>query len=162
MPMNIRTITTIILSLAFIIPTKGQTKTERYTPKPFEPSSKELFKTISELDSIYFDTYNTCKLAKMDSLTSDDLEFYHDRNGLSNSKKDYIESIKKNICGKVTRTLTKRSIEVYDIRGYGAVEIGYHSFKNIYETGESEPSKFIILWRLKDKQWQLTRVISLH
>jgi hypothetical protein len=62
----------------------------------------------------------------------------------------------------VTRTLTRGSIEVYSIPGYGAVEIGYHSFKNIHEAGESEPSKFVILWRLKDKRWQLTRVISLH
>ena len=98
----------------------------------------------------------------MDSLTSEDLEFYHDRSGLSTSKKDYIESIKNNICGKVTRVLAKGSIEVYDIRGYGAVEIGYHSFKNAVEGVESEPSKFVILWRLKDKQWQLARAISLH
>jgi hypothetical protein len=60
------------------------------------------------------------------------------------------------------RTLTKGSIEVDSISGYGAVEIGYHSFRNIKEAGESDPSKFIILWRLKDNRWQLSRVISLH
>jgi hypothetical protein len=160
--MSIKTISTIILSLAFTIATKAQSISERYVPKPYEPSSKELYKTISELDSTYFDTYNTCNLAKMDSLTSEDLEFYHDRTGLSTSKKEFLNSTQKNICGKVTRTLTKGSIEVYNISRYGAVEIGYHSFKNIKEVGQSEPSKFIILWRLKDKQWQLTRVISLH
>ena len=148
--------------VAMISVAKSQPKTERYIPEVYVPSSLELYNTIINLDSTYFDTYNTCKLAKMDSLTSDDLEFYHDRTGLSTSKKDFMKSIQNNICGKVTRTLTKGSIEVYSIAGYGAVEIGYHSFRSINEKGESHPSKFIILWRLKDERWQLTRVISLH
>ena len=71
----------------------------------------------------------------MDSLTADDIEFYHDRGGLETSKKNLVESIHKNICGKVTRTLAPNSIEVYEIMGYGAVEFGYHSFKNIAADG---------------------------
>lgn len=98
----------------------------------------------------------------MDSLTAEDIEFYHDRGGLTTSKKELLTSIQKNIFGKVTRKLTNGSIEVYGIPGYGAVEFGYHSFVNIAEPGESHPSKFVILWRLKDKKWQLTKVISLH
>jgi len=98
----------------------------------------------------------------MDSLTAENLEFYHDRGGLTTSKKEYIESIKKNICGKVTRKLAKGSIEVYEIPGFGAVEEGFHSFRNLAEKSESEPSKFIILWRKQGNSWQLTRVVSLH
>lgn len=134
----------------------------RYIPQPYEPGSEPLYNTIAQLDSIYFDTYNTCNMEKMDSLTAEDLEFYHDRGGLMTSKKEYIESIKKNICGKVTRKLAKGSIEVYEIPGFGAVEEGYHSFHNLVEASESHPSKFIIIWRLKDKKWQITRVVSLH
>ncbi len=85
----------------------------------------------------------------MDSLTAEGIEFYHDRGGLTTSKKELIASIQKNICGKVTRILTKGSIEAYEIPGYGAIEFGYHSFKNIAEPGESHPSKFVIIWRLK-------------
>jgi len=135
---------------------------EHYKPAPYVPASKELYNTIVKMDSIYFDTYNHCKLDLMDSLTAEDIEFYHDRGGLSTSKMQLLESIKKNICGKVTRILTKNSIEVYEIPNYGAVEFGYHSFRNIAEQGESLPSKFVTLWRKKEGKWQITRVISLH
>lgn len=135
---------------------------KRYLPGAYMPGSIELYHTIVKMDSVYFDTYNNCKIAKMDSLTADDIEFYHDRGGFSHSKKELLASIKKNICGKVTRIITPGSIEVYEIPGYGAVQFGYHSFRNINEPGESHPSKFVTLWRLKDRQWQITRVISLH
>jgi hypothetical protein len=38
----------------------------------------------------------------MSSLVSDDLEFYHDKTGLSVGKQVFIEGIKNNTCGKVT------------------------------------------------------------
>jgi hypothetical protein len=148
--------------MALIYCAKAQVKNERYRPKPYVPTSHELYKTIADLDSVYFNTYNTCNLPLMDSLTATDLEFYHDKGGFSASKKDYLESIKKNICGKVTRVLTKGSIEVYEIAGFGAVEFGYHSFRNIAEPGQSEPSKFVIIWRHDKGKWQISRVVSLH
>jgi hypothetical protein len=100
----------------------------------------------------------------MASLTSDSLEFYHDRGGLTTSKTAYLEAIKKNICGKVTRELMPGSIEVYPIHGYGAVEIGYHRFHNNQEAGgtTSRASKFIILWHKKESGWEVARVVSLH
>lgn len=135
---------------------------KRYVPDAYVPASAELYNTIVKMDSIYFDTYNHCNIARMDSLTASDIEFYHDRNGYSHSKADLLASIQKYICGKVTRIITPGSIEVYAIPGYGAVEFGYHSFRNISEPGESHPSKFVTLWRLSDGKWQIARVISLH
>jgi len=155
-------IITACCCVALINCAKAQTKSDRYQPKPYAPSAHELYKTIVELDSVYFNTYNTCNIPKMDSLTANDLEFYHDRGGFSASKKDYLASIQKNICGKVTRILTKNSIEVYEIAGFGAVEFGYHSFKNIAEPGQSEPSKFMVIWRYDKGKWQISRVVSLH
>lgn len=146
----------------FLVNTHPDAGIGRYIPDPYVPASEELHKTISQLDSIFFATYNYCKLREMDSLTAEDVEFYHDRGGFTSSKKELMASIEKNICGKVTRTLTPGSLEVYEIPGYGAVEFGYHSFRNIHEPGESHPSKFVIIWRLKDDGWQMARVISLH
>ncbi len=134
----------------------------RYQPEPYAPSSPELHATIARLDSVYFNTYNTCDMKTMASMMADTLEFYHDRTGLSTSKADNLASVRKNICGKVTRELVKGSIEVYPIAGYGAVEIGYHTFRNIAEPGVSRPSKFIILWRHTNNEWKITRVVSLH
>ncbi len=137
-------------------------QTKGYTPDAYVPSSPALYKTIVRLDSLYFDSYNNCNLAVMDSLTAEDIEFYHDCGGLSTSKKDMIEAIHKNICGKVKRILAKGSIEAYEIPGYGAVEFGYHSFKNLVENEQGKPSRFVVIWRLKDNRWQITRVVSLH
>jgi hypothetical protein len=136
---------------------------QRYKPEPYIPVSVELFDTIAKLDSLYFDTYNNCNLEMMSTLMSDDIEFYHDKGGFSTSKSEILESIKKNICDKVTRTLAKGSIEVYPIHNYGAVEIGYHSFHNSAEPDEpSKDGKFIVVWQRANGIWKMTRVVSLH
>ncbi len=36
---------------------------------------------------------------------ADDLEFYHDKSGLSSGRQGLVEGVKNNICGKVTREL---------------------------------------------------------
>lgn len=131
---------------------------------PYRPESKELQDTIARLDSVLFDAYNTCKPDVFESLISDDIEFYHDRGGLSTSKKDLVQALKNNICGKVTRALLPGSIEVYPIPGYGAVEMGAHRFFNNQEKdqGWSHFSKFVHTWHKENGQWKLARVISLH
>lgn len=127
------------------------------------PLSQELHNTIARLDSIFFEAYNTCKLSVMDSLISEDLEFYHDRGGLSTSKKDMMQALKDNICNKVTRHLKPGSIEVYFINNYGAVEMGMHGFFNKEEPNEPmHYSKFIQIWKNDNGKWRITRVISLH
>ena len=88
---------------------------------------------------------------------------YHDKNGLSTSKKDILEGTKKYICGKVTRELVKGSIEVSPIPGYGAIELGSHMFHNNQEKNDSpHASKFVIFWRNNGGRWTITKVVSLH
>jgi hypothetical protein len=124
---------------------------------------KSLYDTIVAMDAIWEDSYNRCKLDVMNDLISEDLEFYHDQGGLLTSKTQLIEAFKQNICNKVTRELQKGSIEVYEIPGYGAVEMGLHGFHNSQEPN-SKPhfAKFVHLWKLDGGQWRITRVISLH
>ncbi|MBL4604371.1 MAG: nuclear transport factor 2 family protein [Flavobacteriaceae bacterium] len=129
----------------------------------YEPVDLEIHTTIVKLDSIYFSAYNTCDMKTQALFYSENLEFFHDKGGLSTSKQELLKSIEKNICGKVTRTLIKGSIEVYPIHNYGAVEIGYHKFFNKQEpNAKSVPSKFIIIWQHKNDTWKITKVISLH
>lgn len=125
--------------------------------------SQELYATVIKLDSIFFDAYNNCNIAKQEEFYSDSIEFYHDKGGLMTSKKQLIEDTQKYICGKVKRELVKGSVEVSPIPGYGAVELGSHMFHNNQEKDHiAVPSKFIIIWRNKDGKWTITRVISLH
>ena len=125
-----------------------------------EPSDA-LFKTVQSLDTQLFDAYNHCDLAKLGAMVSDDLEFYHDKTGLSVGKAPFIAAIKQNICGKVERTLVAGSLEVYPLKDYGAVEIGVHRFYHSHnpEDGVGE-AKFITLWQNKDGAWKVTRAIS--
>jgi hypothetical protein len=134
--------------------------------KNYKPDNQELYDTVVRLDSLFFDAYNTCdiNLEKYGQFYSDNIEFYHDQGGLTTSKQDIIEGTRKNICGKVTRELVKGSIEVYPIKGVGAIEIGLHKFHNNQQP-EGTPSKaarFVIIWENKNNEWKIRRVVSLH
>jgi hypothetical protein len=125
-------------------------------------SQEELTRAVTTLDAQLFDSYNTCNLEKFSSFFVDDVEFYHDKTGLMVGRKPLTESIKTNICGKVTRELVAGTLEVYPIHGYGAVEIGVHRF---HHPGTQDhdvvgEAKFIHLWQYKDGAWKITRVIS--
>jgi len=124
------------------------------------PVTDPLYQTISGLDTAIFDAYNHCELAKMGSMVADDLEFYHDQTGLAVGRQSLIDGVKNNICGKVHRELVAGSLEVYPLKGYGAVEIGVHTFSHPGDPANVGEAKFVQLWRLKDGSWQLTRVIS--
>ena len=129
----------------------------------YKPSSIDLHNQIVKMDSIYFNAYNTCDIKTQADIYDKNIEFFHDKGGLMTSKEDLLKALKINICGKVTRTLIKGSVEVYPIKNYGAIQIGYHKFYNNQEpNAKSSPSKFIVTWKLKDKQWKITKVISLH
>ena len=124
------------------------------------PDSDPLYKTIAGLDLALFDAYNHCDLAKMGSMVSDDLEFYHDQTGLAKGRQSLIDGVKNNICGKVQRELVAGSLEVYPLKGYGAVEIGVHRFHHPNEPGNLGEAKFIQVWQQTGDTWTLTRVIS--
>jgi ketosteroid isomerase-like protein len=125
-------------------------------------SQAELDKAIASLDAALFDSYNRCDLEKFSSFFVDDIEFYHDQGGVTLGKDKLTDSIKKNICGKVTRELVPGTLQVYYMKGYGAVEIGVHRFHHPgHEDTESVgEGKFIHLWQYKDGAWKITRVIS--
>ncbi len=153
----------LILFLAVIAVTVSAQGTKQGIP-PYTPDSRELHDTIARMDSLFFDAYNTCKMDVMENLISEDLEFYHDRGGLTTSKKDLLTGLKNNICGKVTRSLLPGSIEVYPIPKFGAVQMGAHRFHNKEEAADApfRYSKFVHTWRKEGTQWRLHRVISLH
>jgi hypothetical protein len=54
--------------------------------------SSELFKTLKANDSILFKIgFNKCKVDKSAELMTDDLEFYHDKGGVTNSKLEFVK-----------------------------------------------------------------------
>jgi ketosteroid isomerase-like protein len=125
-------------------------------------SQAELDKAITALDTALFDSYNRCDLEKFASFIADDVEFYHDQGGVTLGREKLTDSVKKNICGKVTRELVPGTLQVYYMKGYGAVEMGVHRFHHPghEDTEGVGEGKFIHLWQYKDGAWKITRVIS--
>jgi hypothetical protein len=125
-------------------------------------TDQELTLAIKALDSQLFDAVNTCDLAKLEPMIADDLEFYHDKNGLATGKAVFLDGVKNNLCGKVQRKLVEGTLEAHPLKGYGAVEIGVHRFYHPYaqDHGVVGEAKFIHLWQYKDGAWKITRVIS--
>jgi hypothetical protein len=123
-----------------------------------------LFRQIAASDSAFFDAYNNCQLAKMESYFTRDIEFYHDQSGLSRLA-GVMDALRKNICGKVRRDPVPGTLEVYQLKGYGAVASGLHRFcdPKKYHTcaeGTSGDAKFVTLWRRQNGKWRMSRVIS--
>lgn len=123
--------------------------------------SGPLFEVIKKLDAQLFDAYNHCQAEKFGALLAEDLEFYHDKTGLSIGRKPSLEALSTNICGKVTRSLVEESLEVQEIPGWGALETGVHRFHHPGhpEEGVGE-ARFLHLWKNEGGVWKLARVVS--
>jgi hypothetical protein len=120
---------------------------------------------IKALDSRLFQAYNDCDLQTLASLVDENLEFYHDKSGLSVGKNTFIEAIKKTICHKVRRELVPATLEVFPLESYGAIELGQHTFCNLIETPVCKPEtngsgRFFMLWQKQGDHYRLTRVFS--
>jgi uncharacterized protein (TIGR02246 family) len=131
-------------------------------PSERAKAGDELYHTVAALDKALFDAFNRCDLEKFGSFFADDVEFYHDQGGVTLGRGALTESLKTNICGKVSRELVRETLEVHPMQGYGAVEMGTHLFHHpgrddVEPTGEA---RFIHLWQNKDGAWKITRVIS--
>ena len=127
-------------------------------------SKNSLFNTIETMDSIFFHAFNTCDTSKSKSLFTKDLEFYHDKGGLTNYEQN-LSSIRYrcNSKAKVRRELVAGSMEVYPIGNYGAIETGVHRFYYT-EPGKSEQLdgsfRFMHIWAYRDNEWKISRVVS--
>ena len=145
----------VILICTFLIPSCDKENiSDQDERKVYVPEDPELYKSIVAMDTEFFDAYNQCDLEKQAAIYADEIEFFHDRGGLSESKEGILNSTRDNICGKVTRTLVAESIEVYPIHEYGAIQIGWHKFYNKEEPeAVSIPSKFIIFWKNENEEW---------
>ncbi len=123
--------------------------------------------TIAAQDKALFDAYNTCDLDTFRNYLAEDVEFYQDNDDVTTTR-DALEVSFKNHCGpghvaKQWRELVPGTLEVYPIKGYGAVEMGAHHFW-VVEPGKPDrigaTPRFVHLWHNDNGHWRITRVIS--
>ena len=124
--------------------------------------NQELYQEIAKQDSLLFNAFNTRDIDLFKTMFTKDLEFYHDKGGLTGYEHT-IDFLKTTAQGnnQLKRELVKGSLEVYPIPGYGAMEIGMHRFCHLDNGKEGCGTfKFVHIWQNKDNQWKITRVIS--
>jgi len=153
-------------ALALLTLMSGGSGAQAQTPsdRADHSHSGALFDEIVRLDGILFDaSFASCDAAKANALFADDVEFYHDKTGLSTGKqvRENTRRLTAACPGArgVTRTIVPGSLRVYPMEGYGAVQVGIHRFDE-RGAATSTVAKFTNLWRFRDGQWRLARVIS--
>jgi hypothetical protein len=108
-----------------------------------------------------FAAYNAHDAERLGAYFSKDLEFYHDTGGLL-TWAQAMEGLTSNFAkgDGITRSLVG-PVEVYAVRGYGAMEIGTHRFCH-REAGRDVCGtfKFLMIWKQSADGWQVTRAAS--
>jgi hypothetical protein len=127
-------------------------------------------KTVLEKDGLFWTGYNTCNYDQMGEYVVADVEFYHDKGGVTLGKLALIDSIRKNLCSKPnfrTRREAAGNVKVYLLKDsnvtYGAIISGEHYFFNSYDSKPEKRegiAKFMSLWILKDNMWKMSRILS--
>ncbi len=130
--------------------------------------NSDLYKTILSKDSLLFDVgFNHCDIKQFETLLSDNLKFYHDKDGVSDKAK-FIVDLKNGICNsqanrQVKRFLVKESTELFPLYKngvlYGAVQNGEHQFSEKPES-VGGIAKFTNVWQLENNEWKLTTSFS--
>lgn len=120
----------------------------------------ELPALIAKLDQKHFDAFNSCDTQTLTALYAPDVEFFHDLNGRVLNRDQFIQAVKKNICGKVERRLTPGTMEVYPMAKIGALQIGRHCFAQPGKTDCIQQGRYSILWRFDGSTWQISKVFS--
>jgi len=118
------------------------------------------------MDSTVFANVYTCNSSRNESFFTDDIEFYHDKGGVTKTRKTLIDQLRNNFCGegktRLRRELIKNSMQVYPLSNYGAVQLGDHRFY-VTENGKetlSGVAKFIHVWKYENGEWKISRVFS--
>ncbi|MEZ0244123.1 MAG: nuclear transport factor 2 family protein [Sphingomonas sp.] len=132
----------------------------------------DLATEIAAADARLFHVFfEECDPAKLASMVTDDIEFYHDKDGLVfTSSAAMIAGYTKQCEGRKApdswrsrRELVPGSMHVEPVPGYGAIEEGDHVF---YERQGDGPEKlvgrahFVQVWKKAPDGWRVSRILS--
>jgi hypothetical protein len=126
---------------------------------------------VRTFDSAYWQAFNSCDVPKLAQMNTEDLEFYHDKGGVSKGRAIFAATFGKNICGnpalRVRREAIPESIKVFPLRDgdklYGAIVSGEHRFYRVPQGGPETvtgQAHFTHTLLLADGVWQVARVLS--
>lgn len=133
-------------------------------------TDQKLTQTILYKDSLFWLAYNNCNYNNYGQFFTDDLEFYHDKGGITNGLAALVEVSKKNLCSnpdfRIRREAIPGTLKVFPMHRsdtiYGAIFSGDHLFY-ITEKGKERltgKASFTHLWLLQNGEWKMTRILS--
>jgi hypothetical protein len=126
---------------------------------------------VLERDRLFWKAYNACDVKTMGEFFTEDVEFYHDRGGMTLGLANLVGSLRTNLCSnpdwRLRREPVEGTVRVFPLKKdnvvYGAILSGEHLFY-ILESGKPESldgrARFTHLWTLKDGTWRMARVFS--
>lgn len=127
--------------------------------------SGALYDELARMDSLVFDAaFVACDTTRSNALFTDDVEFYHDRGGLSvgPAVRANTARMASSCPGKrgLRRVLVPGSLRVYPIHEYGAAQMGEHRFVE-QGAATATTAQFVHVWQKKEGVWRISRVLSL-
>jgi len=122
---------------------------------------------VRTADAQFWQAYNTCDMKAMGDLLTEDIEFYHDKTGLTSSRPAVIESLRKGPCAdphmRLRREAVAASLKFHALKGGYAILSGQHRFY-AQESGKPEhldgQAEFTTVWQFADGHWRMHRVLS--
>jgi hypothetical protein len=126
---------------------------------------------IFHKDSLFWNAYNSCDIATLKEFITDDVEFYHDKGGITSGAADLAASVKNNLCSNSDYHLRREpvpgTVKVFPLQKanviYGAIISGEHYFY-LTEKDKKERrdgwAKFTHLWVLTQGVWKMSRILS--
>jgi len=127
-----------------------------------EDTKSRLHQEVRILDDRLSEAFNAHDVDAVMTLFSQDVEFYHDIEGLQSFGQ--IEEASRGLFAKdngIRRELVPGTLRVYPVPNFGAIELGTHRFCH-EENGESDCGtfEFVHVWRRQENNWKLVRVVS--
>lgn len=143
-----------------------------YRPASAQVSNATLIAAAVKADSLFWIAYNQCDVQGMMQFIPEDMEFYHDKGGITLGDSAFQASIKNGLCSDLGKFRLRREIVdgsgktnpmMKNDRVYGVLMTGKHLFY-LSQNGEKERAdglaEYADLWLLQDGQWKMARVFS--
>lgn len=136
-----------------------------------QSGQEDLSAAALSMDGRFWQAYNACDTAAFGQFFTDDVEFYHDKGGMTMGSEALTESLRTALCSggaRLRREAVEDTVRVYPMRerdaAYGAIVAGEHRFY-VREGGGPERldglARFMNLWLLEDgTTWKMSRVLS--
>src|SRR5712672_2389002 len=82
-----------------------------------QTEQEKLTALILERDGRFWSAYNACDTETMKGFFTDDVEFYHDKGGITKGSNALLDGIKSNLCGnnktRLRREVVAGSVKVF-------------------------------------------------